>query len=171
MKKLLISLFAFSFLFAGCNMLNRSDNNTDTSDNTTTTDDNTTTNDSTTKDNDNTTNDNSTTNNNNNVADGIADTFESFETALANAGITIQDKAENFADKIGAKEGYKYNSDQGYIEMYYFDDQDALTTIKADKKVTVNGKDYPVVVNGNWVLFTNDLAYQDDVNSIFNTLK
>lgn len=167
MKKLLISLFAFSFLFTGCNMLNGSDKDADDN----TTNDTNTTNNSTTKDNDNTTNDNSTTNNNNNVADGIADTFESFETALANAGITVQNKAENFADKIGAKEGYKYNSDQGYIEVYYFDDQDALTTIKADKKVTVNGQDYPVVVNGNWVLFTNDLAYENDVNTIFNTLK
>jgi len=167
MKKLLISLFAFSFLFTGCNMLRGSDNDADDN----TTNDTNTTNNSTTKDNDNTTNDNSTTNNNNNVADGIADTFESFETALANAGITVQNKAENFADKIGAKEGYKYNSDQGYIEVYYFDDQDALTTIKADKKVTVNGQDYPVVVNGNWVLFTNDLAYENDVNTIFNKLK
>ena len=142
MKKIFMALLCMSFFISGCTWFNRNKNNAN--------------------------NDNQP-----NVSNQVNNTytFDRFENDLRTAGIEIKDKAENMASHIGAREGYRYQSSDGHIEVYHFEDDEKLNMIKQNKYIEHGGRQYPVEVFGNWVLITNDLAHEEQVRDIFNNMR
>lgn len=147
MKKLLIAFMCISFL-AGCGNKDSQTKNDTTND--------------------------STYNEISDKTDGITDTtgdwFTRFEAGLDEKNIKYSSKTSIDGTTIGAKEGYRYQTDNGNIDVYRFEDGDDFNKILQNKKVSFNGTDYQnVEVNDHYVIVSQDV--KDDVLDIFRGLK
>lgn len=143
MKKILVLLMCFT-LFAGCSQKTTDDNNqnrtyTGTSDP------------------------------NNDKAEDNDDWYGRFESGLGNKNIAYSAKSSIDASTIGGVEGYRYTTENGNIDVYRYEDGDELNRIMNEKKVTVDGVDRNVEVNGNYVIVSDGLS--DDILNIFRGLK
>ena len=155
MKKLLIAL-TLMFALAGCtrNNTNNTDNNNKPNTNETMPNDSIP----------NSTSPNSDTNNANNTS-----WYDQFESGLRNNNFTYTAKTSLDPTPVGGVEGYRYMANNGYIDVYRFDEGEKLNKIKKDKKITIDGEEKNVEVNGHWVMVNDKLS--DDVLYMFRGLK
>lgn len=160
MKKLLIVL-TLMLALTGCTRNNT--DNTDKNNNNKPSTNETTPNDGIP----NSTSPNSDTNNANNTSNTTW--YDQFELGLRNSNFTYTAKTSLDPTPVGGVEGYRYMGNNGYIDVYRFDEGEKLNQIKKDKKIKINGEEKNVEVNGHWVMVDDQLS--DDVLSMFRGLK
>lgn len=96
--------------------------------------------------------------------------FEQFEEGLKNLNIQYE-KVPMASDLLGAKEGVKYKTSNGNIEIYLFEDGDTFNKVKANKSVEMEGfGSFPVLINGNLVML-EDSSIGNDIINLFNSVK
>lgn len=90
-----------------------------------------------------------------------ATAFEKFEKALDGKNITYE-KVRMAAEMIGAKEGYKYKTGSGNIEMYEYDKtSSAYQTAEAEQKITSDYGSYDAIVMNGYALMSDDQSIID----------
>ena len=90
-----------------------------------------------------------------------ATAFEKFEKALDGKNITYE-KVRMAAEMIGAKEGYKYKTGSGNIEMYEYDKtSSAYQTAEAEQKITSDYGSYDATVLNGFALVSDDQSVID----------
>ena len=95
--------------------------------------------------------------------------YDQFETGLRDNNFTYTAKTSLDPSSIGGAEGYRYMGETGNVDVYRFDEGEKLNQIKKDKKITINGEEKEVEVNGNWVIVSDSLS--EDVLNMFRGLK
>lgn len=85
----------------------------------------------------------------------MGDWYGNFEKELTGKDFTYSSKQK--LDTIDGVEGYRYVSDQGNIDIYKYEDGKDFDEIVKNKKVTIDGKEYPVEINGNYVIVNEGL--------------
>ena len=151
MKKLLIVL-ALMMTLSGCtrNPTNNTDNNNNNKPNT----------------NETTPNDNVP---NSTSPNSETSWYDQFETGLRKNNFSYTAKTSLDPTSIGGVEGYRYKGQTGDVDVYRFDEGEKLDKIKKDKKITIDGKEKNVEVNGNWVIVSDSVS--EDVLNMFRGLK
>ncbi len=72
--------------------------------------------------------------------DDIDDWYTRFEDNLKNKNINYKNKTNIDVSQIGAKEGYRYDGDNGSIEVYRFEDGEDFNRIVKEQKLKKDGK-------------------------------
>lgn len=147
MKKILIALLCVSFLTACGNKDDANTNNNTTDNNTTNADENLP--------------------GSNQIA--TSGWYQSFEDELKKQNITYSTKTATDAASIGGVEGYRYETGNGNIDVYRFEDGDQFDEIVKNKKINIDGTDKNVEVNGHMVIVSDDLS--SNILDIFRGLK
>ena len=95
--------------------------------------------------------------------------FYNFETSL-NDMYPIIETTDPLAVMINAIEGKKYKTENFTVELYlYADDSETLETAKKEGYVEMGSfGQFPVFVNGNYVMFDKDIP--DDVIELFKNM-
>jgi hypothetical protein len=101
--------------------------------------------------------------------DDIDDWYTRFEDNLKNKNINYKNKTNIDVSQIGAKEGYRYDGDNGSIEVYRFEDGEDFNRIVKEKKLKKDGKDVDVEIKDHMVILTENL--ENDILDIFRNMK
>ena len=159
MKKLLIAL-TLMLCLSGCtrNPTDNTDNNNNTPN----------TNETTPNDNNPNTAPGTSNPNGNMPNSGETSWYDQFESGLRDSNFTYSAKSSLDPSSIGGVEGYRYMGENGNVDIYRFDEGEKLDKIKKDKKITIDGKEKQVEVNGNWVIVNDNLS--EDVLNMFRGL-
>lgn len=94
--------------------------------------------------------------------------LDNFETGLKGGQVNYSTKSALDATSIGGAEGYRYVTDNGNIDVYRFEDGEALERIKKEKTVTIDGKPRKVEVKDHMVIVVEGLG--EDILNIFRGL-
>ena len=94
--------------------------------------------------------------------------YDQFESGLRDNNFSYTAKTSLDPSSIGGVEGYRYMGENGNVDVYRFDEGEKLDKIKKDKKMTINGEEKQVEVNGNWVIVNDNLS--EDVLNMFRGL-
>lgn len=119
----------------------------------------------TTNKNDTNTNDTNTTTNN----DTVDDWYSRFETEMKNKNLNYTSKDVLDASSLGGKEGYRYVTENGNVDIYRFENSEELNKIMKDKKIRIDEQDRNVEVNDKYVIVSDGLS--DDIMNIFRNMK
>lgn len=92
-----------------------------------------------------------------------------FETELKNNKVKYTERNSLDASTVGGLKGYRYKIDDGYIDIYQFEDNDDLKRIAKEKKIKLNDKEYKVEVNDHYVIVSDNLS--EDILDIFRRIK
>ncbi len=85
------------------------------------------------------------------------DWYTNFETALASKDFRYSSKEKLDASSVNGAEGYRYVTDQGNIDVYRYEQGNNFDQIARDKRLTIDGKERQVEVNGNYVIVSDDV--------------
>lgn len=92
-----------------------------------------------------------------------------FEDYLTSQNMNYSSRSVLDGSSIGAKAGYRYTMDNGYIDVYQFEDGDAFDQIVKNKEITINGEDEDVFVFDHYVISGEHV--DDDIFDIIKKMK
>ena len=119
---------------------------------------------------DNQSNNNTTTENtSDNNQTEISSWYDRFEAELKNKNINYTSKTSTDATSIGGVEGYHYETNEGSIDVYRFDNDEELNKIVESGKVSIEGSNKNVEVKDNMVIVSDGLS--SNVLDIFKGMK
>lgn len=95
--------------------------------------------------------------------------YTTFENYLGSQNMAYTSKSVLDGSSIGAKAGYRYTMDNGYIDVYHFEDGDDFDRIVNSKQITINGEDEDVFVFDHYVISGEHV--DDDVFDIIKKMK
>lgn len=96
--------------------------------------------------------------------------FDQIKNALMVNGITYKE-VKMAAEMIGATEGYKYETAEGNIEVYLIDDTDLLAEVESNGVISSSWGNFPVFINGKYVMLSNSYTQTKIIQNIFNSIK
>lgn len=96
--------------------------------------------------------------------------FDQIKNALTANGIAYKE-VKMAAEIIGASEGYKYETAEGNIEVYIINDATLLAEIKSKGAISSSWGDFPIFVNGKYVMISNSYTQTETIQNIFNSIK
>lgn len=105
----------------------------------------------------------------NEVKDTVSSWYSDFETALEENNYKYTSKEKLDASLVNGAEGYRYISDNGNIDIYRYENGNNFDQIMRDKRLTIDGKEKQVEVNGNYVIVSDGV--DDNVLDIFRNMK
>ena len=92
-----------------------------------------------------------------------------FEDYLEKEEMNYKSKSSLDASLIGGVEGYRYELDNGYFDVYRFEDKNKLKEIDKNKKVIIDNKEYFAEVNDNYVIVSDNLS--QDISDMFRNYR
>ena len=105
----------------------------------------------------------------NQATNQVEDWYTRFETEMENKNLKYTSKSSLDASVIGGKEGYRYVTENGNIDIYRFEDSDELNKILKEKKVQIDNQEKNVEINDHYVIVSDGLS--QDVLDVFRNLK
>ncbi len=105
--------------------------------------------------------------NQNNTNEG--DWYNNFETALSDKDFKYTSKEKLDASLVNGVEGYRYITDNGNIDIYRYEQGNNFDQIARDKRLTIDGKERQVEVNGNYVIVSDGV--DQGILDIFKNMK
>lgn len=97
------------------------------------------------------------------------DWYKNFENELAGKDFKYSSKQKLDASIVNGVEGYRYVGEQGNIDIYKYEEGNNFDAIMRDKRITIDGKEYPVEVNGNYVIVSEGV--DQGIIDIFKNMK
>ena len=73
------------------------------------------------------------------------------------------------ASLVNGVEGYRYITDNGNIDIYRYEQGNNFDQIARDKRLTIDGKERQVEVNGNYVIVSDGV--DQGILDIFKNMK